>query len=97
MARVTVEDCLKNVRNRFELVHLAAKRSRQLMRGKDPHVPWDNDKATVVALREIAEGFTDLNQQDDIFELNFNQTSFAEPKPEANSEQVQASEDKDSP
>lgn len=95
MARVTVEDCLKNVENRFELVHLAAKRSRQLMRGKEPHVPWDNDKATVVALREIAEGYTDLAQQDDVFELNFNQITFAEPKSESKSEQIQESEDKD--
>jgi DNA-directed RNA polymerase subunit omega len=58
MARVTVEDCLKNVRNRFELVLVAAKRARQLMRGGNPMVDWDNDKATVVALREIAEGYT---------------------------------------
>jgi DNA-directed RNA polymerase subunit omega len=61
MARVTVEDCLKNVKNRFELVLLASKRARQLMRGKDPKVEWDNDKATVVALREIAEGYTDFD------------------------------------
>lgn len=60
MARVTVEDCLKNVKNRFELVLVAAKRARQLMRGKQPRVEWDNDKATVVALREIAEGYTDF-------------------------------------
>ena len=58
MARVTVEDCLKNVKNRFELVLIAAKRARQLMRGKEAKVEWDNDKATVVALREIAAGFT---------------------------------------
>ena len=59
MARVTVEDCLNNVANRFELVLIAAKRARQLMRGRDdPKVPWDNDKATVVALREIAAGYT---------------------------------------
>lgn len=61
MARVTVEDCLKNVKNRFELVLIAAKRARQLMRGKDPKVELDNDKATVVALREIAAGFTDFD------------------------------------
>ncbi len=62
MARVTVEDCLKNVKNRFELVIIAAKRARQLMRGKDPKVAWDNDKTTVVALREIAAGYTDFDQ-----------------------------------
>jgi DNA-directed RNA polymerase subunit omega len=59
MARVTVEDCLQNVKNRFELVMLAAKRARQLMRGSaEPKVAWENDKPTVVALREIAEGYT---------------------------------------
>ena len=59
MARVTVEDCLKYVENPFELVLLAAKRARQLaLTAVDPHVPWEHDKSTVVALREIAEGFT---------------------------------------
>jgi DNA-directed RNA polymerase subunit omega len=63
MARVTVEDCLENVANRFELVLVAAKRARQLMRGTtDPKVPWDNDKPTVVALREIAAGYTKFDQ-----------------------------------
>jgi DNA-directed RNA polymerase subunit omega len=62
MARITVEDCLENVENRFHLVLLAAKRARQLMRGSDEsRVPWENDKATVVALREIALGHTDFN------------------------------------
>ena len=57
MARVTVEDCLENVDNRFELVMLAPKRSRQIATGgKEPKVAWENDKPTVVALREIAEG-----------------------------------------
>jgi DNA-directed RNA polymerase subunit omega len=57
MARVTVEDCLENVENRFELVMLATKRSRQIATGgKDPKVAWENDKPTVVALREIAAG-----------------------------------------
>lgn len=60
MARVTVEDCLDNVDNRFELVMLATKRSRQLATGgKEPKVPWENDKPTVVALREIASGLID--------------------------------------
>ncbi|MCX7090232.1 MAG: DNA-directed RNA polymerase subunit omega [Legionellales bacterium] len=58
MARVTVEDCLENVANRFELVMVAAKRARQIaVRGAQPMVEWENDKPTVVALREIAEGF----------------------------------------
>lgn len=59
MARVTVEDCLDHVENRFELVMVASKRARQIsVGGKDPKVDWENDKPTVVALREIAEGFT---------------------------------------
>jgi DNA-directed RNA polymerase subunit omega len=57
MARVTVEDCLDNVDNRFELVLLASKRARQLSTGgKDPLVEVEADKVTVLALREIAEG-----------------------------------------
>jgi len=59
MARVTVEDCLDKVANRFELVLIASKRARQIANGAEPFVPWDNDKPTVVALREIAEGFMD--------------------------------------
>jgi len=57
MARVTVEDCLGQVDNRFQLVLVASKRARHLIRsGEEPFVPWDHDKATVVALREIAAG-----------------------------------------
>lgn len=60
MARVTVEDCLDNVENRFELVMLATKRSRQLATGgKEPKVAPENDKPTVIALREIASGLID--------------------------------------
>ena len=60
MARITVEDCLGKVDNRFELVLVSSRRARQLMRtGQDPFVEWDNDKPTVVALREIAEGYID--------------------------------------
>ena len=55
MARLTVEDCLDHVDNRFELVLIAARRARQLAMGADPLVPLDNDKPTVLALREIAE------------------------------------------
>jgi DNA-directed RNA polymerase subunit omega len=57
MARVTVEDCLDHVENRFQLVLVAAKRARQLTNGAEPCVPRENDKATVLALREIAGGF----------------------------------------
>jgi len=57
MARVTVEDCLYNVDNRFQLVMVATKRARQLANGSvEPLVDWENDKPTVVALREIASG-----------------------------------------
>jgi DNA-directed RNA polymerase subunit omega len=55
MARLTVEDCLDYVDNRFELVLVATRRARQLAMGADPLVPVDNDKPTVLALREIAE------------------------------------------
>lgn len=56
MARITVEDCLENVDNRFQLVLVATKRARQISDGAEPLVRVDNDKPTVVALREIAEG-----------------------------------------
>ncbi len=56
MARVTVEDCLDNVDNRFQLVLVATKRARQLEKGKDAYLPWEQDKPTVLALREIAAG-----------------------------------------
>jgi DNA-directed RNA polymerase subunit omega len=57
MARITIEDCLKKVGNRFHLVLLAAKRARQLsLGGAEATIPWENDKPTVVALREVAEG-----------------------------------------
>lgn len=60
MARVTVEDCLENVENRFKLVMISTHRARQLARGsRDAQLAWENDKATVVALREIAAGFVD--------------------------------------
>ncbi|OOY36000.1 DNA-directed RNA polymerase subunit omega [Solemya velum gill symbiont] len=56
MARVTVEDCLEHVDNRFDLVLLATRRARQLSEGVEPLLPEENDKPTVIALREIAEG-----------------------------------------
>lgn len=60
MARITVEDCLENVENRFELVMIASRRARQLQTGgKTALVPEDNDKPTVVALREIAAKLID--------------------------------------
>ena len=60
MARITVEDCLEHVANRFELVMVASKRARQIAtRGKEPLVPEDGDKPTVLALREIAASLID--------------------------------------
>lgn len=56
MARVTIEDCLESVGNRFELTLLASKRARQILAGHKPLVEFDNDKPTVLALREISEG-----------------------------------------
>lgn len=56
MARVTVEDCLDNVDNLFQLVLVATKRARQLARGVESTLPWENDKPTVLALREVAAG-----------------------------------------
>ena len=86
MARITVEDCLDHVDNRFELVLVGSKRARQIATGgKDPMVAEENDKPTVIALREIEEGFVDasiLTQQeesDDGFEefsLDTGETSF---------------------
>ena len=69
MARVTVEDCLTKVKNRFELILVAAKRSRDLMlSGVDAKVEWDNDKPTVVALREIAAGEITADILDETYE-----------------------------
>ncbi len=56
MARITVEDCLHNIENIFEMVLVAAKRARRVAHGADPMVDLENDKPTVIALREIAEG-----------------------------------------
>ena len=56
MARITVEDCLKIIPNRFDLVLTATKRARQIAHGADPLVEESNDKPTVVALREVATG-----------------------------------------
>jgi DNA-directed RNA polymerase subunit omega len=57
MARITVEDCAHKIPNMFQLVLVAAKRARQLANGAEPMVDWENDKPTVIALREIAEGY----------------------------------------
>jgi len=66
MARITVEDCLEHVDNRFDLVLLAARRARQIAQGADPLVPAENDKPTVIALREIAENLISINTMDEM-------------------------------
>lgn len=75
MARITVEDCLDHVDNRFELVLVSSKRARQIaVGGKTPMVPAENDKPTVIALREIEQGFIDasiLTQKDEVEEMEF--------------------------
>ncbi|MCB1644566.1 MAG: DNA-directed RNA polymerase subunit omega [Pseudomonadales bacterium] len=87
MARVTVEDCLENVDNRFELVMVSSKRARQIAtEGKEPLVPLENDKPTVLALREIAEGLIDasilkepVQEEPDLMALAAAQDSFETP------------------
>ena len=60
MARITVEDCLEKIPSRFDLIIMASKRARQLATtSRDPLVEWDNDKPTLVALREIEAGLLD--------------------------------------
>ncbi len=65
MARITIEDCLERVGNRFDLVLLSAKRARKLQNGAPAKVEWENDKPTVVALREIAEGLVTAETVDE--------------------------------
>jgi DNA-directed RNA polymerase subunit omega len=66
MARLTVEDCIGNIGNRFLLVLAASKRARQLALGAEPTIPWNKDKPTVVALREIAEGSISVDIMDEM-------------------------------
>ncbi|HSR63022.1 MAG TPA: DNA-directed RNA polymerase subunit omega [Gammaproteobacteria bacterium] len=66
MARLTIEDCLETVNNRYDLLILATKRARQIAFGADPMVEEDNDKPTVIALREIAAGLVTLDNIDEI-------------------------------
>ena len=81
MARITVEDCLDHVENRFELVMLATRRARHMRRfGAEPLLPEENDKQTVIALREIAAGLIshemldeqETSTEDDEIEISFN-------------------------
>ena len=79
MARVTVEDCLPYVENRFDLVLLGSKRARQLSMGSPALVAEDDDKPTVIALREIAEGLMDHS----VFEAIKTKESAVEESPES--------------
>lgn len=70
MARLTIEDCLEHIDNRYDLVILAAKRARQITFGSDPLVKEDRDKPTVLALREIADGIVTPDNIEDIGKTN---------------------------
>ena len=84
MARVTVEDCVDKVPNRFELVMLAAHRAREIASGSPATVDRDNDKNPVVALREIAEGTVDLAA----LEADLIKAQLRAPEPEPVEEEV---------
>ena len=90
MARVTVEDCLSNVDNRFQLVLVATKRARQISLGAEPFVEEENDKPTVLALREIAEGLVTRDILDDAIEEEV--LEFLETEGQESSEEGDASE-----
>ncbi len=99
MARITVEDCLDHVDNRFELVMVSAKRARQIsVGGKNPHLPWENDKPTVLALREIEEGFitpdilNDVDQDDDALLMDMLEDQAEETSSEAGATESAADE-----
>lgn len=86
MARITVEDCLDRIDNRFEMVLTATKRARQIANGAEPLVEEENDKPTVIALREIAEGLVDPERVDviqaeieaaEVFETQLDDEDFA--------------------
>lgn len=89
MARVTVEDCLEHVDNRFELVLMAAKRARQIAMGADALVELENDKPTVLALREISEakvGREVLDEVDAIEHIGLSSTTDDEVRQEISNE-----------
>lgn len=98
MARVTVEDCLNHVENRFELVLKASQRAHALELGAvDPMVPKDNDKPTVIALREIAEGYDVEMVKRVIEEEQEKKQSKPEEEIEDVTEETVVSEDQSSP
>jgi DNA-directed RNA polymerase subunit omega len=84
MARVTVEDCITKVPNRFELVLLASHRSRMISAGSNLTIERDNDKNPVVALREIAEeSISPEDMKEDLIHSMQSQVEIDEPEPEA--------------
>ena len=98
MARITVEDCLDKVDNRFQLVLVAAKRARQLSHGAQPLIEWENDKPTVVALREIAENLVGPSILDEISpseteEPALDESAFGAETPETSASSTTASEE----
>jgi len=66
MARVTAEDCLAHIPNHFDLCLVASKRARQLSRGAEAHLPWGAHKSTVLALKEMADGFVGMSVLEEI-------------------------------
>jgi DNA-directed RNA polymerase subunit omega len=85
MARITVEDCVERIGNRFDLVLVATKRARQVARGAAPLVEEENDKATVIALREIADGLIDPSIMDEEPEVASEEDEVEEGSPVADS------------
>lgn len=81
MARITVEDCVEQVNNRFKLVLMATKRARQISRGAPPLVEEEKDKPTVLALREIAGGLIDESILDDVPEEPLEEAELLEEPP----------------
>ena len=80
MARITVEDCLEIIPSRFDLIIMASKRARQLATtSRDPLVEWDNDKPTLVALREIEAGLLDKETLDRTLEEDLLLDEFSVP------------------
>ena len=70
MARITVEDCIDKFSSRFELVLVASQRARKLHSGEEPTIERDNDKNTVIALREIADSTISKEEIKDQYEIN---------------------------
>jgi DNA-directed RNA polymerase subunit omega len=90
MARLTVEDCLENIDNRYDLVLVASKRARQIAMGAEPLVPANQDKPTVIALREIAENLINAENIDKVNQFDeeeeFTEADFAIPSAETPAE-----------